>query len=184
MTSLPTRLSHSADDVQRQTKRPELEANQWYQFRVGPTPKNGMWEKSGHLYVQLDCAPVNGLGESCFPTIRHNLTLPLVNPEWPGHTAPRTIGFAQAYLHAVAPERFPKFPQKGELTFAEAEERRKRLTDALLFELEARWENPEAYAHEMFYGFVKEDGQYGPKLKELSSEPPLDAPVIRDNFGG
>lgn len=150
--------------------------------------------KTNDLEVTLTLAPLDSNDNPRSPTTRYRLPIPISNPEVSGHTptdVDRQKKKLRKFIEAVAPGTLPKFPRKqedGSYVTADGEV----MTKAMWTELETTsnrlalqkaktWFNdPATLNTEVFYAFIKNDGEYA-NVFWVSSEAG-DKEVITESF--
>ena len=188
-STIPSSISFTDQDIKDATARPTLKEG-WFYFRVTSPARNGT-TKNGHLSQSLILAPVDDMGETNIPTIQHRVILPFLNTEFEGHVKPRTFGFCQQYLHAAQPKEHGAFPKKeggayttedgSVLDYDSATEYRETLSRAVYEEMQRRWESPELYAGEEFFGKVVQNGEFL-NVEKLRPVAPDDEEVEYSSF--
>jgi len=190
--TIPETINWSEDDVAKALSFPKLREG-WMEFVVQGA-KTAV-TKRGHLSIILTVAPVDLEGQAKSPSIRHQLTLPLTNPEVEGHTAPRTFGFVQSYLVATNPDTFGRFPKSvgngiflgvdgQEMDLDEYKIVKEAMTKKVLDEIKGRWANLNAFEGETFYGLVEANGDQGQyrNIGKLQGELPDGVEAITSDF--
>jgi hypothetical protein len=197
---VPAEINFTDADVKRAGSRPQLRVGIWAKFTVrGPATKSiSSGQKNPGSYVlSLNCAPTDAEGEPRSPTIRHNLYLPIVNPQVEGHFAPDTLGLCHQYLLAIGAKgitRYPRYDRNangwvnqatGEvITKEQAETIKTGLDRAVMTEMKRRWADPDAFANDQFFAKVildKKQQKYR-NLDGITAEVPAGEELTTDSF--
>jgi hypothetical protein len=116
----PTSFGFTEKDIMDDAREETLPLGQWYRFRIadcqyklsqkGKNPGSHMF--NWRLRALAD--PNDPNGDVFGPTAWHNLTVPVQNPDVPGHKKPRTMGLVISAIRAIFPDEIPDMPEKDE----------------------------------------------------------------------
>jgi hypothetical protein len=185
---LPDEISLTEEALAEMDKRPVLPEGVTCYFRIVEAVK-GEQPKNGHLYMQFRVVPLrdatdadSGIGRYA---TNHRFYLPTVNPNRPGHEAPKTKGFVVEFLRAVlGTDRIPNGPgwnkdlrlstsrETGEvISKDEANEMRQAVDAAVAAETKALWKSPGSVEGMCFVATTKINDRGYLELYRLRPEP-------------
>ena len=189
---IPSSVDFNNGDIERAVNRPKLRANTWYQLKVLEAEISAA--KTGTLQYRMRVAPLNRDGQVKNPATTYKLNLPFANPRKQGHTAPNTVGFCHAFLHAIYPKDFPQYPRwdkaqngfvaqdgTGTVMNKEAAEiEKRRIATSVLNRIKEYFGDVQQLVGEVFYG--QTDDTDWRNIEAVSATEPDDASVCYENF--
>lgn len=167
-------LDFNDEDIARGAKRDQIPFG-WHRFIVTSAERKiGATEKTmGNLTINMQVCALQDQDDpnsKVRPPMYQNLTIPIANPEVPGHTTKTWMtGMAMQFLASVFDEEVFTFPRKidGVLTYKgeeidkeDEEECRKDAVKRMLNKCKELWADPTLLLDCVFYGEVIQNGDY------------------------
>lgn len=190
--NVPDEIDFNDSDVANANKRRQLSPTgnkRRIRFVVTNADKK-VSEEKGTMMLILTCAPLrdpDNAESKGSPTVRHSLIIPKRNKDFPGHTAPNTMGLCHGYYSAVDEEMldYPRFDKDSkvylfndeELEKDDVEEKRLEVGRAVADKLAEDWKNPANRIDDAFFAEVIENKGFT-NLRSLSAELPEDCDVV------